>query len=91
MREMNGQMYVSDAMGLFRHRPFCLHVESVCCNSVARAKSPDEIGDTARHRPDEQFNGTGSCIKAAVLDRLIRDNAMLSGDDVMPGAAVIAH
>ena len=91
MREMNGQVYLSDAMRLFRHRPFCLHVESVCCKSMTRAKSPDEIGDTTGHRPDEQFNGTGSCILAAVLDRLIRHNAMLSGDDVMPGAAVIAH
>jgi hypothetical protein len=58
---------------------------------VARAKSPDKIRDATGHRPDEQFNGTGSCILAAVLDRLIRHNAMFSGDDVMPGAAVIAN
>jgi hypothetical protein len=83
MRKMDRDVDTSYAMWSFRHRPFRLDGQTVSGNTVSPAELSDEIRNTARDRPDIEFNRTHSGILPSILHRLVGDDSMLPAHDVV--------
>jgi hypothetical protein len=83
MGQMDAEVDATDAMWSFGHGPFRIDAQPLTGNVVSRAKLPDEVGHAAGHRPDEQLDRTHPGILSAVVDRLIRDDSMLTARDVV--------
>ncbi len=88
MGEMDRNVDTANTMWPLRHRPFRLDGQTVPGDTVSPAELPDEVRNTARNRPDIEFNRAHAGILPSILNRLVGDDSMLPTHDVVPCPAM---
>jgi len=89
MRKMNRDVYLTHSMRVLGHGPFRLYAQPLLRNVVSCAELPDKIADAACNGSDKEFDWAGAGILPAVSNRLIRQDPMLSTENVVTRAAMI--
>lgn len=88
MRKVDRNVDTAHTMRSFRHRPFRLDGQTVSGDTMSPAELSDEVRNTARDRPNIEFNRTHAGILPSILNRLVGDDSMLPAHNVVPCPAV---